>query len=129
MQTALFIDNTAVAPGVTMNNGLIPQSRQDLLNLIYGNGGNRPATIVFHSDGGHGWLQVPHDLIKRMGIGSKITRYSYRDTNYAYLEEDCDLNTFVQALQIPQNNLMKEFWSVCPSEYADHSPIRNKRHY
>jgi hypothetical protein len=36
-----------------------PTTTAEMLSLIYGNGQNNPATIVFHSDPGHGWLQVP----------------------------------------------------------------------
>ena len=52
--------------------------------------------LTFYSDPSHGWLQVPHDLINQLGIGNKITRYSYRDQDCAYLEEDCDLSLFMQ---------------------------------
>ncbi len=130
MQTTLFTAQTAQTPGVqNIAASLIPQNRQDLERLIYGNGGNCPATIIFHADPGHGWLQVPHSLIKTLGIGKKITGYSYRDTHYAYLEEDCDFSTFLNALEIPANGLMKDFWQICPQEERDPSPIRSKRHY
>ena len=53
-------------------------------------------TLTFYSDPSHGWLQVPHALINQLGIGNKITRYSYRDQECAYLEEDCDLSLFMR---------------------------------
>lgn len=40
-----------------------PADRADIYKLVYGNGQNKPATIVFHEDGGHGWIQVPHAII------------------------------------------------------------------
>jgi hypothetical protein len=52
--------------------------------------------FTFYSDPGHGWLQVPHKIIDDLGISSKITHYSYRDQECAYLEEDCDLSLFMQ---------------------------------
>ena len=106
------------------------ENRNDIHKLIWGNGGNNPATIVFHEDGGHGWLQVPHTLISRLGIGSKISGYSYKDKTSAYLEEDCDLSIFMDALGIePGSELNKEFWRQCVKEYKDDSPVRRKAHY
>jgi hypothetical protein len=52
--------------------------------------------LTFYQDPGHGWLQVSHDLINRLGIGNKITTYSYMDSHSAYLEEDCDLSLFMK---------------------------------
>lgn len=106
------------------------QNRQDMLALIYSNGGNNPATIRFHEDGGHGWLQVPHSLLKRLQIAGKISGYSYRDVNFGYLEEDCDLSVFLNSLGIVAGSeLNKLFWSMCPQEYNENTPIRNKKHY
>lgn len=53
----------------------------------------------FYTDGGHGWLKVPLTRLKKLGIAEKITGYSYMLTSNAYLEEDCDLSTYVKVLQ------------------------------
>ena len=53
----------------------------------------------FYTDPGHGWLKVPIKLLRELGIESKITMYSYRRGDYAYLEEDCDAPTFVKAME------------------------------
>ncbi len=53
----------------------------------------------YYMDPGHGWLKVPMRLLKELGIESKITRYSYRRGDQAYLEEDCDATTFVKAME------------------------------
>lgn len=50
------------------------------------------------SDPGHGWLRVPHTVITLLGIADQISRFSYLDLTYAYLEEDCDLSVFLDAL-------------------------------
>lgn len=56
--------------------------------------------IKFWEDPGHGWLQVPMGLLNAMKKdGLKISGYSYRDKNYGYLEEDCDLAAFAKALK------------------------------
>lgn len=55
---------------------------------------------VFHSysDPGHGWAKVPLAMLRELGIASEITPYSYMKGDYAYLEEDCDLSTFMRAM-------------------------------
>lgn len=53
--------------------------------------------IMIWEDPGHGWLQVPLDIIKRMqkDCGLKVSRFSYKDKSNAYLEEDCDMGNFI----------------------------------
>ncbi len=51
----------------------------------------------FYSDGGHGWIKVSIDELKKLGIHEKISNYSYMKNGYAYLEEDCDLSLFFKA--------------------------------
>lgn len=48
-------------------------------------------------DPGHGWVKVPLALIRELGIADKITRYSYWYAGHAYLEEDNDTCTFMNA--------------------------------
>jgi hypothetical protein len=55
--------------------------------------------IRYITDPGHGWFEVPVDLIWQLGIEQKITAYSYRRGEFAYLEEDCDAFTFDQAMK------------------------------
>ena len=106
-------------------------SEQDILKLV------QKGCLVFHEDSGHGWLQVPHELIDQLGIKKDISGYSYRDDLNAYLEEDCDLGIFLLSLGIgytedePQERkeLRKSFFEIVPNEYRDHSPIRNKKPY
>lgn len=52
---------------------------------------------VFHTDPGHGWLAVKHRELHRLGITGKITRFSYMKGKTAYLEEDCDVKTWMDA--------------------------------
>lgn len=54
-----------------------------------------------HVDPSHAWLQVP--LSELDGFRDQISKYSYFDSNYAYLEEDCDLGTFLQHKNIKLN--------------------------
>ena len=52
---------------------------------------------VFHSDPGHAWLEVPRDELKKLGILSDISCFSYQDGESVFLEEDCDFPIFLEA--------------------------------
>ena len=54
----------------------------------------------FHSDPGHGWLEVPREEVDRLGLAEKISRYSYQsiDGKRVFLEEDCDMGVLFLAL-------------------------------
>ena len=52
----------------------------------------------FYADPSHGWLKVPMSLLRELGIANQITPYSYRRGNDAYLEEDCDVATFIKVM-------------------------------
>jgi hypothetical protein len=54
---------------------------------------------TFHSDNGHGWLQVGKDELVMLGIENSISGYSYRNNNNVFLEEDCDASLFVNAME------------------------------
>jgi len=56
-------------------------------------------TFVYYQDPGHGWIEVDTQLLDALGIASKISGYSYISGTTAYLEEDCDAGTFVQAFE------------------------------
>jgi hypothetical protein len=50
---------------------------------------------TFHTDPGHGWLEVPRNLVRRLGV--KVSSYSYVRGSSAYLEEDSDAPKFLSA--------------------------------
>ena len=54
---------------------------------------------IFHTDAGHGWLEVHKDELKLFGIADKISNYSYKRGDKVYLEEDCDAGLFINALE------------------------------
>jgi hypothetical protein len=56
-------------------------------------------TYDFYEDSGHGWLKVPVDELQKMNLTDKISNYSYRKGCFAYLEEDCDAELFVRAME------------------------------
>ena len=52
-----------------------------------------------YSDPGHGWAKVKWSELVALGISKKITGYSHIRGEWAYLEEDQDASTFVQAYE------------------------------
>lgn len=58
---------------------------------------NEPFT--FHTDPGHGWLEVPQRLLGELEINNKVSTYSYQRGMTVYLEEDCDAILFVGAFE------------------------------
>lgn len=56
--------------------------------------------FTFHTDAGHGWIEVSLHEMRRSGLEPKdFSRYSYRARNVFYLEEDCDAPKFIDAWQ------------------------------
>ncbi len=57
--------------------------------------------IKFHSDAGHGWLEVSLNQILSTGLMPKdFSMYSYRNGSKFYLEEDCDAPKFLHYYKI-----------------------------
>jgi hypothetical protein len=79
---------------------------------------------TFHQDDGHGWLEVPKAQLEKLDILSKITRYSYEKDENVYLEEDCDLSTFIKAIGVA-DSAFQAFWKESvTTKYTEPSPIR-----
>ena len=79
--------------------------------------------ITFHTDPGHGWLEVPRQVLDELGIAAKITLYSYQHENNVYLEEDLDAGTFIDAAKAAGMKL------DIVDRYASNTPIRGYRSY
>jgi hypothetical protein len=73
-------------------------------------------SLVFHADGGHGWLAVKRKLLVELGLESAISSYSYQKGGTVYLEEDCDAPKLLNAI--------KDYDYVITESYRDRSPIR-----
>ena len=60
-------------------------------------GGNFPYSRKYtcYSDQAHGWVKVPREHLKILGIMSLISPYSYQRNGYVYLEEDMDAGIFI----------------------------------
>ena len=55
-------------------------------------------TIDYVQDPGHGWFAADVQSLEALGLADKITRYSYRDGDLAWLEEDLDGPAYLRAL-------------------------------
>ncbi|NJO65050.1 MAG: hypothetical protein HC836_45160 [Richelia sp. RM2_1_2] len=57
--------------------------------------------MTFHSDPGHGWLEVSETIMDQLNILDRISEYSYYsfDEKKYYLEEDCDASILINALK------------------------------
>ena len=73
----------------------------------------------FHYDAGHGWLKVP--VVDVLESGCRVSRYSYLNDGYVYLEEDCDAPAFNAATRRDPNRDIE-------ISDGDDSPIRGYRH-
>lgn len=82
--------------------------------------------LPLHTDPGHGWLEVPMELVRELLIVRRISIYSYvsEDGHTAYLEEDFDADTFLAAAKAAG-------WEITHDQrYTDHdSFVRELPHF
>ena len=76
-----------------------------------------------YNDPSHGWLGVPMSELNRLGIAEKISPYSYRRGQMAYLEEDSDMPLYLAAL-----DLAGEPWPAI-GQIEEEDWTRNYSHY
>lgn len=77
----------------------------------------------FYGDSGHGWISVKMDELVNLGIADKISHYSYRKNQTAYLEEDCDMTLFVRA-KMARGEIV-----TVKEKHSDRSAIRGYSSY
>jgi len=75
--------------------------RNALLQKLKTNGEELNGTldIDFIQDNGHGWIKVPKLLVKGLQLNDEISEYSYKDSEFAYLEEDSDMPKLLKVLK------------------------------
>lgn len=57
-------------------------------------------TFTFHTDPGHGWLEVPVAELRRAQLApSDFSAYSFIRGSTVYLEEDCDASIFIRSYE------------------------------
>jgi len=84
-------------------------------------------TYTYHCDPGHGWVAVPVSELKELAIDGKVTSCSYisADGQTAYLEEDCDMSLWIDAV-VQSTGSQPE---MVQEHTNDYSPIREYNCY
>lgn len=89
--------------------------------------------FTFHTDAGHGWLQVPLTLIKLLDIHKGLSGFSYKNTEFAFLEEDCDapffIKAFLKAIGKSERDFQAFYQRTTDVYDGDTSIIRSYRRY
>lgn len=80
--------------------------------------------LKFYSDPSHGWCAIKLNALYDLGIIEKISPYSYIRGKTAYLEEDMDYSTLIQALFDKRIN-----YSLTEKHSNKSSPIRSYDRY
>lgn len=81
--------------------------------------------FTFHTDPGHGWLEVSKQDLNEFYLTDKISSFSYisDDKNTIYLEEDCDASLFISEYR-------KKYGDIkYTEEYSEDSFVRELEHY
>lgn len=63
------------------------------------NPGELGYVLTFHSDPGHGWLEVNRGVCDKIGVTDKLSGYSYVGRDIVLAEEDCDAMIVINALK------------------------------
>jgi uroporphyrinogen-III synthase len=84
----------------------------------------RTKTITVYADPGHAWAKVSKKELIKLGIADDISGYSYQRGDYAFLEEDSDLEKYILALRA--KGIVYKFKEINANKQ---SRIRNYYHY
>ena len=84
----------------------------------------RTKTILVYADPGHAWAKVSKKELAKLGIANEISGFSYERGEFAYLEEDCDLEKYIMALRA--KGIVYKFKENFTN---NQSRIRNYYHY
>jgi hypothetical protein len=80
-------------------------------------------TRTIFEDAGHSWLMVSKAELVDLGIHGEISPFSYQKDGFAFLEEDCDLGAYKEALR--SRGIELSFERV----YHVESPVRSFHDY
>ena len=89
-----------------------------------GRGKIRQTKFKYYCDPGHGWLKVSLTLLSELGIANKISRFSYINKDYAFLEEDRDAGIFLDTMKEKGAQI-----TLIESHTNQQSKIRNYQTY
>lgn len=59
---------------------------------------NPKNAVTYVSDPSHSYLKVPVHLVENLDFANKISEYSFFNDKFVWLEEDCDMALFFNAL-------------------------------
>lgn len=79
-------------------------------------------TFPLIQDPGHAWARVPRNVLISSGCADTISRHSFQRGNNVYLEQDSDLQTFIEARN--KKGLVTKF-----AEYTNKSRESRIRRY
>ena len=77
--------------------------------------------MKFHTDPGHGWLEVSRADLDALGIANRITPYSFQKADRVYLEEDIDAGLYMETARAAGYRLTLD----SNNHSNDYSPIRD----
>ena len=128
-QTSMFTKEQMSGSGQTNMLDLIQSNEARISEL-------KTTPHIFHSDAGHGWLQVSYQDLIVLDLLSVISGCSYRNGDKVYLEEDMDAGSYINAIFGDYNGRQAdevakfEYWrDLMTTKNMDHSFIRNLNHY
>lgn len=81
----------------------------------------------FYQDGGHGWIKVSMKELVELKIPKLISNSSHMKGDFAYLEEDGDLNLFFEAKGLVVGEY--KFEDICKTHTSEQSKIRHYHRY
>ena len=83
-------------------------------------------TFIYHQDPAHGWLQVSHRDLFRLGLSyANFSSCSYVNLENMFLEEDCDMLKFLTAYKKKygkEAELKEAFSDPCFVRELSHNP-------
>ena len=123
-QTTIFTREEQSGSGQTSMLNLIEKNQARIKEL-------RRTPHTFHTDPGHGWLEVYHQDLIILNIMGTITGFSYRDEDKVYLEEDLDAGTYINALwgDLKGGSEYQLWNSMITDSYKENTFIRNLAGY
>lgn len=82
--------------------------------------------ITIYHDPGHSWAKVPRKTLHELNIAHRITPFSYQRGEHVYLEEDCDMATFLYAYREQHGGVppFRESYTNRQSKIRSYNPYR-----
>lgn len=86
-------------------------------------------TFIVYADPGHAWGKVPQEILQALGLkAADFSSYSFLGSGCLFLEEDCDLNVFIEAYRDQTGIAPKWNDRRCNGESSIRRKPRNEPH-